>query len=144
MALFLQSETGTDGEAVWGAAPSGGGDTLLLIVAIEGAGTVAAPAIDPEGLRNIVYDIGDGVETATVVLPAITADLSPTWRITIAGTDVQYVSITADAGDTIVNISGLTVLLTGYGEGQVGGSATFVHDGTSSWALFAGVASSPA
>lgn len=141
--LFLQTET-DPGEAEWGPAPDGGGDTLLLVIEIAADG--AAPAIDPDGLRNICYVMAGTVNAMTAALPPITPTLGKVWRITVAGgADGASCAVSADAGDTIINVGTAPAVLHGTvveGGAAAAANGIFVHDGANSWAVWGDVQSS--
>lgn len=147
MPLFLRTET-NPGEAEWGAGPGGSGESLLLVIEIEGTGTVSAPAIDPSGRSNIVYIAGDDVNTIDVTLPAITETLTPIWRFTavkpgITPTGVMFVNLIPAGLDSYVNLPPTNYWNFSVGEGEGGispnpQSATVIHDGDELWGVFAG------
>lgn len=130
----------TDGGTTWvQIGGSSSGESLLLLVPIDGVGTVVAPAIDPDGRRNICYVPTATVTEIEVTLPPISLSLAPVWRITMGGGfDPQpYTYIYPEVGDSIVNLDGIASI-SGYQEGGSSTSGTLVHDGDSSWAVFAG------
>lgn len=146
MTLVLTADA-DPGTASWqDASVIGGGETLLLVVPIAVNG--AAPAIDPDGLRNICYVMAVGVTSMTAVLPEITGSLSPVWRVTVAGGGSGAICTLSPAvGDTIVNLAVQPDALI-YGSEDEGGAQSpgggiFVHDGANSWAVWGNLAVGP-
>jgi hypothetical protein len=139
MALFLQTET-NPGAAEWGPAPSGGSESLALIISISAGGP--APVVDPDGRRNLCYILTQEInESIDVTLPEITPTLPPTWRISWGG-DLTgasgSISVIPGGTDEFANSPNNATLyvLGNNGESAFFDSITLVHDGVSQWALF--------